>query len=252
MDDAGQRFFTMAETYDRMCRSLVPQYDFIQDEVLAITSIADANPTVIDLGGGSGIFLEKVLARYSGARCYWIDYSEDFLKIAQERLARFDGQVAYVISPLEAAWEPQVEGKADLVLSSSAIHHLTGDEKQVLYRRVFDVLKPGGWFFNIDEMKTAYQDAYVSSMLRWVDYVAGAREHVSAEQMPYYEKFRVHFDNWKRRNVDNVDVPKVKGDDIHQDFMVQLAWLRESGFTNVDVFIKYHLWCAIGGQKPGS
>ena len=82
----------------------------------------------------------------------------------------------YVISPIEAAWESQVDGQADLVLSSSAIHHLTGDEKQVLYKRVFDVLKPGGWFFNIDEMKTVYKDAYVASMRRWVDYVAQARE----------------------------------------------------------------------------
>ena len=70
--------------------------------------------------------------------------------------------------------------------------------------------------------------------------------------MIYYEKFKMHFDNWTVRNVDNVDVPKVKGDDIHQDFMTQLAWLRESGFVNVDVFVKYHLWCAIGGQKAGS
>jgi hypothetical protein len=35
-----------------------------------------------------------------------------------------------------------------------------------------------------------------------------------------------------------------------------LLWLRpmtkglkEIGFINVDVFLKHHLWCAIGGQK---
>lgn len=240
----------MAETYDRMCRALVPQYDFIQDEVLAVPAIAGAQPTIIDLGGGSGILLEKALAQYPGATCYWIDYSDDFLKVAQQRLAPFDGRITYVISPIEAAWESQVEGAVDLVLSSSAIHHLTGDEKQMLYKRVFDVLKPGGWFFNIDEMKTVYKDAYVASMRRWVDYVAQAQEAIPAETMIYYEKFKMHFDNWTVRNVDNVDVPKVKGDDIHQDFMSQLAWLRESGFVKVDVFIKYHLWCAIGGRKP--
>ena len=63
--DQSARFFTMAETYDRMCQSLVPQYDFIQNEVLAIPSIADENPTIIDLGGGSGILLEKALVSLS-------------------------------------------------------------------------------------------------------------------------------------------------------------------------------------------
>jgi hypothetical protein len=29
-----------------------------------------------------------------------------------------------------------------------------------------------------------------------------------------------------------------------------VAWLTEIGFTQVDLFVKYHLWCIIGGQKP--
>lgn len=249
MVDSNERFFTMAETYDQMCQTLVPKYDFLQEEMLDIATLSTPAPIVIDLGGGSGILLEKVLTRYPQAQCTWIDYSEDFLAVAKQRLTRFDGKVDYIVSPLEAAWEPRIAGKADLVLSMSAIHHLTSEEKQQLYQRVYDVLKPGGWFFNIDEMKTVYHDAYVSNMHRWVNYVTQAREGVPAEKLPYYEKWKGHFDNWKIRNVDNVDGPKVKGDDIHQGFMTQLTWLKESGFVNVDVYIKYQLWCVIGGQK---
>lgn len=239
----------MAETYDRMCQTLVPKYDFLQEEVLDIATMPTPAPTVIDLGGGSGILLEKVLARYPQAQCTWIDFSENFLTVAQRRLERFAGQVTYIVSPLEAVWELQIHNKVDLVLSMSAIHHLTGDEKQQLYQRIYNILEPGGWFFNIDEMKTVYQDAYVSNMYRWVNYVEQACDSVPAEEMPYYEKWKGHFNNWKIRNVNNVNVPKVKGDDIHQDFATQLIWLKESGFVNVDVFIKYYLWCAIGGQK---
>ena len=39
--------------------------------------------------------MEKVLARWPGAKCYWVDYSEDFLDVARERLAHFDGRVEY-------------------------------------------------------------------------------------------------------------------------------------------------------------
>jgi hypothetical protein len=47
-----------------------------------------------------------------------------------------------------------------------------------------------------------------------------------------------------------VDVPKTKGDDIHESFVNQVDWLHEIGFTEADVYIKYHLWCAVGGRKP--
>ena len=46
-----KRFFSKAEGYDKMARYLVPQYDFLQDEVLNLLGIAaDRNVVVVDLG----------------------------------------------------------------------------------------------------------------------------------------------------------------------------------------------------------
>ena len=249
------RFFTMAEAYDRMCRHLVPGYDFLQDEVLRIAAANGKHDmTVVDLGAGSGIFLERVLSRWPDARVYWVDYSEDFLSVAQQRLARFDGRVVYTRASFEDDWESQVEGQADLIFSMSAIHHLENDDKKRLYRRCFDKLAPGGWLFNIDEMKTLHKDGYLANMRFWVGHVqdVGSRmqEAEDEEQLPYCEKWTSHFSKWEQRNVTNIDVPKVKGDDIHESFVNQVNWLHETGFAEADVYIKYHLWCAIGGRKP--
>ena len=248
-----RRFFTMAETYDRMCQVLVPQYDFMQDEVLRIVPLDRESPArFVDLGAGSGILLEKVLTRWSGAVGYWVDYSPDFYEVAQRRLGRFDDRVEYVLSSLDADWESKVGGQVDAILSMSAIHHLTEHEKKNLYRRCWAMLRPGGWFFNIDEMQTMHGDAYLASMRFWIRHVEEAASGIDAQHRPFYEQWTEHFDNWKQRNVDNIDRPKVKGDDIHQDFTRQVQWLKEAGFSNADVFIKYHLWCAIGGRKPAS
>jgi trans-aconitate methyltransferase len=252
------RFFTMAEAYDRMCQHLVPGYNFLQAEVLGIASAGEKRAmTVVDLGAGSGIFLEKALTRWPDAKAYWVDYSEDFLSVARQRLARFDGQVSYVQTSFEDAWESQVEDQVDLIFSMSAIHHLENDDKKRLYQRCFDKLAPGGWLFNVDEMKTLNQDGYLANMRFWVGHVeeAGRRmqeagDKVAEEQRLYYQKWRSHFDNWELRNVVNVDVPKTKGDDIHESFVNQVDWLHEIGFTEADVYIKYHLWCAVGGRKP--
>ena len=38
------------------------------------------------------------------------------------------------------------DGPFDLVTSALAVHHLVADDKRALFRRVFDVLRPGGRF----------------------------------------------------------------------------------------------------------
>lgn len=108
------------------------------------------------------------------------------------------------------------------------------------------------WFFNIDEMKTIDKNSYFNSLHFWISYVENSKNRITKEQLPLYNKWKTHFDNWRLRNVDNIDRPKAKGDDIHQEFLQQIDWLKEIGFANVDLFIKYHLWCVIGGQKPSS
>jgi trans-aconitate methyltransferase len=249
------RFFTMAEAYDRMCQHLVPGYDFLQDEVLRIVAADEKHDmTVVDLGAGSGIFLERVLSRWPDARACWVDYSEDFLSVAQQRLSRFNGRVRYVQTSFEDAWESQVEGQADLILSMSAIHHLENGDKKRLYQRCFDKLAPGGWLFNIDEMKTLHKDGYLANMRFWVRHVQDTESRMqeagNEEQLLYCKKWTSHFTKWKQRNVANIDVPKVRGDDIHESFVNQVDGLHEIGFAEADVYIKYHLWCAVGGRKP--
>ena len=59
------RFLTMAETYDKMVQKLVPQYDFLQNAIFDIISFpTDEKLVLIDLGAGSGIFIEKFLQKY--------------------------------------------------------------------------------------------------------------------------------------------------------------------------------------------
>ena len=247
---AKDRFFTMAETYDKMAPMMVPQYDLLQNEVFNILGF-DSNKKfiAIDLGAGSGIFLEKVLSIYPNAICYWIDYSLDFLKVAQTRLERFKGRVIYIHSALEKNWETELEFKPDLIFSMSAIHHLENFEKKELYKKCFQLLNENGWFFNADEMKTMYKEPYKNSLIYWANYVTASKVIVPVELKPYYDKWNSHFDNWKLRNIDNFSLPKYKGDDLHENFIDQLNWLSDAGFKNQDIFVKYHLWNLIGGQK---
>ena len=244
------RWIKMAQDYDEMAPYLVPQYNFLQSAMLEYLDIQNfSQPVVVDLGAGSGIFLERILSANATAHCYWIDSSGGFLDIAQQKLAPYQDRVTFVLATMEEPWEQQLTQLPDFIFSMSAIHHLLNEEKMELYQRCFVILADNGWLVNIDEMKTIYDDAYYHSLLNWARHVDRSATVIPAEKTDLYHQWVDHFDKWKERNIDNFGQPKVKGDDLHERFTLQMQWLKAAGFVNVDVFVKYHLWCAVGGQK---
>ncbi len=245
-----ERFFTMAETYDKMAQKLVPNYNFLQDEVFNIIDFNKNDELIIvDLGAGSGIFIEKFLNKYPNSKAYWIDYSEDFLVVAQNKLSKYGERVNYIISDLENNWENKIKGIPNIIFSMSAIHHLEDDAKMQLFQKCYRLLNNNGWFLNVDETRTFYDDSYLQSLKFWVHYVDNYVEDIEEGELDYYQKWKFQFDNWEKRNIDNINEPKMKGDDLHANFMDQVKWLNDTGFKYADVFVKYHLWALIGGKK---
>ena len=244
------QFFTMAETYDCMAPYLLPCYDYLQNESIRLTSLtARNNPIVVDLGAGSGHFLSKVLEQNQTARGYWIDYSDDFLAVAKRNLEKYADRVTYVPSSFEDDWMGQIKERPDFIFSMAAIHHLTNEEKRDLYARCYEKLDDKGWFLNIDEMKSGDEEAYRNSLIFWVSHVRNTAADIPVESRAMYDKWCVHFDRWEERNLKNFDRPKQKGDDLHESFVTQIEWLRDIGFKGADLFLKHHLWCAVGGVK---
>jgi tRNA (cmo5U34)-methyltransferase len=244
------RFFSMAECYDRMAPHLVPGYDMMQESVFPILDLPeDTDITVLDLGAGSGIFLERFLERYKGINALWFDYSRDFMNMAKRRLDRFGNRVTYIEQSFAELNSAVLPGEINCIVSSSAIHHLGSVEKEKLYQKAYSILSSGGWFFNIDEMVTLNEESYRKNMDFWVKHVEMQKTQIPEPDMDFYLKWCSHFDRWKERNIDKYGQPKEEGDDLHDPFVNQVKWLRRAGFRYADVYVKYHLWCTIGGQK---
>lgn len=246
------RWSSMADYYDRMADYLVPRYHMLQDEIIALL-LSECKPElVVDLGAGSGILLEKVLEAFPSSRAVWVDSSEDFHRVATERLSRFGNRVIFARCDFAGDWQAAVPCPPDAICSMSAIHHLDTEGKRNLYGSCFEALRPGGWFFNIDEMSTLYDDSYHRTLDYWVRHVEQARTDIPPDLKPYACAWCEKFEGWKKRNIENIGQPKQPGDDIHESFVSQMEWLREIGFVNVDLFVKFRLWSAIGGQKPAT
>jgi tRNA (cmo5U34)-methyltransferase len=245
-----ERFFSMGEVYDRMCQRLVPQYDWLHGCLVdMLQERLPQAPLIVDLGAGSGILLEKLLNAFPRARGVWMDYSHDFLGVARKRLEPVADRITFVHAAFADPWEQQLPAPPDAIVSMSAIHHLPDTGKRQLYGRCLDALAPGGWFFNIDEMRAHRDDAYLRSMEQWVEYVDRARSTLPVDELAPYEEWMQQFSRWRQRNLSRFGQPKQEGDDLHASYWLQLEMLDSLGFVETDLFTKHHLFCMIGGMK---
>jgi len=162
---------------------------------------------VLDLGTGDGRLLAEVLAARPDATGVAVDFSDTMLAAARQRFAG-DDRVEVMRHDLD---EPLPDvGAFDAVVSSFAIHHCGHERKQALYREVFERLRPGGLFANL--------------------------EHVSSPTERLHRAFMA------AAFIDRDD-PSNKLLDVE----TQLGWLRAIGFVDVDCLWKWRELALLAG-----
>jgi tRNA (cmo5U34)-methyltransferase len=128
-------------------RAEVPDYERLQDEVVAASLLAVGGrvASILDLGTGTGETARRLLAAHPAASLHGVDASDEMLSVARKVLAALPGppRVCLDVARLE---DPLPGGPFDLVASVLAVHHLDGAGKAELFARVARVLRPGGRF----------------------------------------------------------------------------------------------------------
>lgn len=130
-------------TYLTMIREDVERYDELQAETARATEGAAPAGSILELGTGTGETARHVLERHPGARLLGLDASGGMLAVAREALPGADLRVQRLEDPLP-------DGPFELVFSALAVHHLDGEGKRDLFRRVSAVLAPAGRFVLAD------------------------------------------------------------------------------------------------------
>ncbi len=167
---------------------------------------------VLDVGSGGGRLLAMVKAARPAARCVALDFSPTMLQVLRNN---FGGEAGTTVVEHDFARVLPQLGSFDAVVSSFAIHHVPHERKRSLYGEIFGLLNPGGVFLNL--------------------------EHVASPSLTLHHKFLDALGN----------TPETE--DLSNkllDFEVQLAWLRQIGFVDVDCHWKWRELALLAGAKP--
>ena len=183
-----------------------------EGEAVLLDYIPPTAQRILDLGTGDGRLMALLKIDRSQATGIALDFSPIMVEKAKVRFQ--DDRSIEVISHNLDDILPDL-GKFDAIVSSFAIHHVTHDRKQSLYREIFNLLTPGGVFANL--------------------------EHVASPN----QKIHIQFLDRIGYTPENED-PSNKTLDVES----QLRCLREIGFVDVDCYWKWLELALLIGIKP--
>lgn len=213
-----------ASEYDISRRRLIPCYDLFYATAadLAAWSIKASLPVILDLGAGTGLLSEFVMQKVKTASLYLLDESPDMLAKAQLRLAKYDPQLF-----IQSMTVPLPAKTFDVVVSSLAIHHLTDENKRVLFKRIYRSLNPGGIFINAEQIlgETEWHQQLYENM-----HLNGARALGSDENEIRAAQERMDYDRCATLSD-------------------QVSWLKQIGFQNADSFFHSFRFAVYAGWK---
>ncbi len=124
---------------------------------VAQQAAAAGSGPILELGSGTGN-LTRHLPPEAPVTC--VDVSGEMMGIAQEKLPA-DRPITYVQEDILAFFNRR-RGPYAAVVSTYTIHHLTEEEKELLFEKIVAVLRPSGkailgdLMFEDEEAKTAY------------------------------------------------------------------------------------------------
>ena len=166
---------------------------------------------ILDLGSGDGRLLALLRIDRPDASGVALDSSPTMLEMLRQRF-RDVPSVEIVAHDLD---EPlPALGSFDAVVSSFAIHHCPDERKRSLYGEIYQILAPGGVFYNL--------------------------EHVASPTPALHARF-----------LQALGITAAEEDPSNRLTSVedQLQWLREIGFSEVDCHWKWLELALIGGVR---
>jgi tRNA (cmo5U34)-methyltransferase len=221
-EGVARHFETEWHDYDQQIRVSIPYYDQAFSAIVDVVEASDIKPRrILDLGVGTGNLADLLLKTWPQAHLTGIDLVQDFIDIAQKRLSKH-GERSTLVRIDVADFD--FAGEYDLVVSSFMVHHLTDEVKRITYGRGLSCLRSQGTLINADYVDSAspfYSRVFYDLRLQSIQEQGGSTA-------AYIEHQRF---------------------EIPTPMELQLNWLQDIGFIDIECFWKYLNLAIFGGRK---
>ncbi|WP_459871115.1 class I SAM-dependent methyltransferase [Endothiovibrio diazotrophicus] len=212
---------------------------FLEEQLALLVRLAGggrAPRRFLDLGCGDGLLGAVLLDAFPEAEGFLLDRSQLMLGEAGMALAPFGGRANLLHADFsDPSWCLQLPaGGFDLIVSGFTFHHYPDSEKRTLYGELFQLLEPGGLFLNLDRVAAASgwtAELWDQQVIEALHRQSGGLRSREAVEAGYRGRSDV-------------------GERSPAPVEAQCAWLRETGFHDVECFFKYLELALFGGRRP--
>jgi tRNA (cmo5U34)-methyltransferase len=185
----------------------------------------DFNPSsILDLGSGNGNVTAQLIPYFPNATFTLVDASAAMINLCRSQFKEYN--VVYVNTYFKEFLFEQ--GNYDLVVADFSLHHCDDTEKQSLFKNIHTSLKKGGIFSYTDLMISKTNPDHEILLIKWKKFV----DNNFSDGKKW---------TWLMEHYEAFDKPT--------DYMVQIEWMINSGFTDIKIPFKNEYWTHLQAVK---
>lgn len=180
--------------------------------------------SILDLGCGNGNVSALLMQKFPDATYTLVDASSEMINLCRKQFSSYN--VIYVNNYFRDF--SFIIDKYELVVAGFSLHHCDEVEKQSIFNNIYKSLKKGGVFSYSDLMISKTNPEHEELLSEWEKFVN--------KSFPDGEKW-----TWIMEHYEAFDKPT--------DYNMQIDYLRNAGFHNVETLFRKGYWTHIQTVK---
>ena len=223
-DTIAEEFTEFSKNYTNDMIGCVPHYLKLMSCFVKYLPKKHKPQHILDIGCGNGNVTASLINVLPDAKYTLLDASPQMLDLCKKQFKKYD--VDYVESYFQDfTFEKDTY---DLIVAGFSLHHCNSEEKKSLFKEIYNALTKGGVFSYADMMIHKNHPDHPTLLQEWENFVATT--------FPDGKKWK-----WLQEHYEEFDKP-----DHYND---QIAWLKNAGFTAIEITTKEGYWMHLQAIK---
>ena len=222
--DIGLEFNEFSKNYTNDMIGLAPYYLELVSSFVKYLPENFQPDSILDLGCGNGNITAQLLPYFPKASYTLVDASKEMIELCRKQFSDFDMEYSNNYFK-DFEFDKQ---SYDLVVAGFSLHHCDNEEKRSLFRKIYSTLKKGGIFSYSDLMISKSNPEHSKVLEQWGKFVN--------TNYPDGEKW-----TWVMDHYESFDKPT--------DYQLQLKWLKEAGFSDIQIPFNEGYWMYLQASK---